>query len=307
MIRSNSLRHRITVPCLAALLAVSFLGRCVADDVPQSELQLQLQKAKIESLQQQIVQQQASAHALQQELQQRQQELKTQQQQARAEYQAAQQEYEEMQVKAARAAANDRRVAVYSLQYLQAQEAAAAISRVLNPSGSDELSVAVDERANRLIASSTAAKIKEVESLLENLDVATAQEKPSRAGKSATKMVQVRVIWLSDLTAVNDASNAAGIVDEHVLNALKPLGFSAPAVVCQTVTSVVVNDQKPNAIFVHGASHAQWDGRPVSWERSDQLEGRRPLLAQGGTRRQHRPMAEHKILAASCKVPSRHR
>lgn len=228
----------LALRALIVLVIVSVAGRSVAEDDSDSELQRQ--QARMAELRQQLDQQRITMQAVQQELQQRQVDLKRQQAEAESQFVEAQRRYQELQARAAEAAAKDRQVAVYALKYLPAADAAEAITRVLNPKGNDELSLAVDERANRLIASSTSTKIKAVADLLQSLDVKAAESAASPVEQAASEMLQVRVIWLAEGAATSDADSATGKVDARVLEALRPLGFASSHVACQTVTSVVV-------------------------------------------------------------------
>jgi multidrug efflux pump subunit AcrA (membrane-fusion protein) len=245
MNRCRCFRFGFAVSCLAVLFAALPVVRCVAADDPR--VLLDEQKAKLDALAQELIQKQGEAEILQNELKQRLREAQAQRQQAEAAYQAAQHEYREAQVAAARAAAKDRQVVVYALQHLTADEAVAATSRVLNPEGTDELSLAIDERANRVIASGTQKRIEELAALLQKLDVETQAMQQNAAGPGAAEMLQVRIIWLANPMTSQLWQSAEGKLDERVLKALEPLGFPAPEIACQTVTSIVVDDKKPNS------------------------------------------------------------
>jgi Bacterial type II/III secretion system short domain len=229
--------------CLALLTTVSFAGRCFAQNDPQNELERQ--RAKIAELQQQLKEQQINLQTAQEEMQQRQQVLRQRRAAIELQFGEAQRKYQEMEAQAAAAAVNDRQVKVFALQHLAAREAADAISNVL---GRDSLRVGLDERANRLIVSSTAKQLDTIQNLLRNLDVASADAAAQAAAHPESEMLQVRVIWVANgKSSADEADRPPVKLDERVLGALRPLGFPAPSVVCQTVTSLVVNERQDNS------------------------------------------------------------
>jgi len=221
--------------------------RCLAQEHAKTDEELQRQRAKMAKLQQVLDQQQVNMESMQQEMrqqmQQREREMRRERAEVEAQLQEAWRQYHESQAAAAASAGRDRQVVVFDLKHSAADEAADAISRVLGPG---TLRVAVDERANRLIVSSSEKQIAIIRSLLQRLDVERSGSTNLAAAEAASEMLQVRVIWLSDYRTGKSADITAAKLDSRVLESLHPLGFDSTKIVCQTVTSVVVTNRQEN-------------------------------------------------------------
>jgi hypothetical protein len=237
MTMSDRILYRL---CLIMLLAVVLIERCPGQEVmPEA---LQKQRDKIAELKQRLDQQRSAAEAVQQEMRQREQDMRRKYAEAEREYAEARSQFQELQAKAEADAANDRNVAVFTLKYLPADEAASAVSRVLGDgSPRHPLRVAVDERANRVIVSSASSQIDSVKQLLQSLDVKSAEPVQLRAAQASPEMLRLRVIWVSNDPAAGKEESAMGTLDQPVLD--------SPTVVCQTVTSLVVTKRGDNNSF----------------------------------------------------------
>ncbi len=271
-LRRGTLTSAIAVRVLLGLTLMSFAGLSLAQS--NSGDDLQQQRAKMSELKQQLEQQRISMQAMQREMQQRQAEMERQRAEAESQFEEAQHRYQEMQVKAAEAAAKDRQVAVFVLKNTAAPNVADAISNVLSAGfpRQEALRVAVDERGNRLVVSGTAAQVEAVRQLLPNLDVPPSEAAIESSAQAASEMLQVRVIWLADGAAAGEEESAAGKVDGRVLEALRPLGFDSPQVVCQTVTSIVVADGAEEWNRLHRPGHLV--GRSFDLRASGKIEAK---------------------------------
>ena len=271
--------------CLIMLLAVVLIERCPGQEVTTEALQQQ--RDKIVDLKQRLDQQRSAAESVQQELRQREQDMRRKYAEAEREYAEAQSQFQELRAKAEADAANDRNVAVFTLKYLPADEAASAVSRVLGDgSPRHPLRVAVDERANRVIVSSASSQIDSVKQLLQNLDVKSAEPAQLRAAQASPEMLRLRVIWVSNDPAAGKEESAMGTLDQPVLDSLRPLGFDSPTVVCQTVTSLVVTKGGDNSFGF--ASPVELDKSVLRFEGNGNVEAN-----EGGRFLVHIQLAVH--------------
>jgi hypothetical protein len=132
----------------------------------------------------------------------------------------------------------DAELAVFSLKYSQPEGIAQALH---NLNGGPEPRIAIDPRTNTLLIAGTKKQLEVTEQLIKKLDQPTSapQTKPGET-------VQLRVVWLIDeLPDTVGKAPTEPVVSAAVLEALAKLGFDAPRIACQQLTTLTIQDSRP--------------------------------------------------------------
>ncbi len=132
----------------------------------------------------------------------------------------------------------DTEIRVFSLKYAQPEGIAQALHNI---TGGAEPRIAIDPRTNALLIAGNNKQLDVAAQLVKTLD------QPSSAHQYKTgETVQLRVVWLIDeLPETVGKAPTEPVISAAVLEALAKLGFDAPRVVCQQLTTLTIQDSRP--------------------------------------------------------------
>lgn len=126
----------------------------------------------------------------------------------------------------------DRQLKIFALRYLQASDAASAISQVI---GEEASRVAVDERTNSLLVNGEPEVLAVVEAILQNLDVAESEGTPDEKPAAATSR-RIAVYWLATGNGFMSQHNMPESLTP-VLEELESLGMEDLQLVTQSIAA----------------------------------------------------------------------
>lgn len=129
---------------------------------------------------------------------------------------------------------------VFRLRYVKAHDVAAALNSILGDAGPR---IAIDERTNMLIIAGDERQHSVVKDVVQSLDEPGAVSKEDQPSET----LQLRIVWLLD--GVTGKEPTSSLVSPQVLEALQQLGFEAPSVVCQQVTTLTLGEDNRRGRF----------------------------------------------------------
>ncbi len=125
----------------------------------------------------------------------------------------------------------------FPLKYVRPEEVAQALHGITGAQGPK---IAIDERTNTVLLAGTSKQIDVAKQLIESLD----QPSKSQQNKVADTL-QLRIAWLIDeLPETEGKAPSEPVISSPVLQALQKLGFDAPRVVCQQLTTLTIQDNR---------------------------------------------------------------
>lgn len=142
-------------------------------------------------------------------------------------------------------------IKVFNLVNSKAAETATTIESLF---GAQALRLAVDERANSIIALGKSDTLEPVEALIMQIDQQAApsdgaESKPKAAQTSSARSVLLRVFWLADGVPNDEGEDPKDFLPSSVLRATAQLGLRDPRLVSQTVNSLATYDAEGEVRF----------------------------------------------------------